>query len=124
MVLLYFSNYIILNLTKFNIFSRLTKNSHVSTNFVHALYRMQSIRIIHLTSINKQLDPKSYKRCEEKTVETWYCLTRPIFLEYMYSVSSSIFFYYVLYVYSSSLYITPICTYKFWILVDFTVRTC
>jgi hypothetical protein len=44
-----------------------------------------------LTSFKKQLDPKSYKRCEEKSVETWYSLTRPIFLDYMYSVSSSTF---------------------------------
>jgi hypothetical protein len=50
---------------------------------------MQSIGIISLTSFRKQLDPKSYKRCEEKSVETWYSLTRPIILDYMYSVNSS-----------------------------------
>ena len=72
-------------------FFRSTENSHVSTNLVHTLYRMQSIGTMPLTSFKKQLDPKSYKRCEEKSVETWYSLTRPIFLDYMYSVSSSIF---------------------------------
>jgi hypothetical protein len=72
-------------------FFRSTENSHVSTNLVHTLYRMQSIGTMPLTSFRKQLDPKSYKRCEEKSVETWYSLTRPIFLDYMYSVSSSTF---------------------------------
>ena len=52
---------------------------------------MQTIGTMPLTSLKKQLDPKSYKRCEEKSVETWYSLTRPIFLDYMYSVSSSTF---------------------------------
>ena len=42
-------------------------------------------------SLKKQLDPKNYNLCEEKSVETSYSLTRPIFLDYMYSVSSSVF---------------------------------
>src|ERR1700737_2705276 len=72
---------------QFNVFFRSTENSHVSTNLVHTLYRMQSISTMPLTSFRKQLDPKSYKRCEEKSVETWYSLTRPILLDYMYSVN-------------------------------------
>jgi hypothetical protein len=45
---------------------------------VHTLYRMQSIGTMPLTSSKKQLDPRSYKRCEEKSIETWYFFTRPI----------------------------------------------
>jgi hypothetical protein len=74
-----------------NIFFMSTENSHVSTNLLHTLYRMQSIGTMPLTSFRMQLDPKSYKRCEEKSVETWHSLTRPIFLDYIYSVSSSTF---------------------------------
>jgi hypothetical protein len=72
-------------------FFQVTKNSHVTTNLVHTIYRMQSIGTMPLTSFRKQLDPKIYKRCEEKSVETWFSLTPPIFLDYMYSASSSTF---------------------------------
>jgi hypothetical protein len=105
-------NYIILN-PSIQYFFRSTENSHVSTNLVHTLYRMQSIGTMPLTSFKKQLDPRSYKRCEEKSVETWYSLTRPIFLDYMYSVSISSISYYVFNVYLSFIYITSICTYQF-----------
>ena len=85
----YFPSYIIINLINSTFLFRSTENSHISTNLVHTLYHMQSIGTMPLTSLKKQLDPKSYKRCEEKYVETWYCLIRPIFLYYMYSVSLS-----------------------------------
>jgi hypothetical protein len=55
---------------QFNIFFKSTDNSYVSTNLVHILYRMQSIGTMPLTYFKKKLDPKSYKRCEEKSVQT------------------------------------------------------
>ena len=110
----YISDCIILNLIIL-IFFKLTEYSRISTNLVYTLYRMQSIGTMSLTSLKKQLDPKNYKQYEEKSVETWFSLTRPVFLDYMYNVSSSNFSYYVLHVYSSSFYIISICIHKFWI---------
>ena len=66
--------------------------------------------VVRYVSCKNNWIEKSYKRCEENSVRTWYSLTQSIFLDHMYSVSSYNFFYCVLYVFYIHLYYIYIYT--------------
>lgn len=49
---------------------------------------MQSIGGMPLEDFRKVITPKQYVRCENKNIETWYPLTKDVFINDMYSVYS------------------------------------
>ena len=63
------------------------EHSHVKTNLVHQLYRVQTIGSLSNENLKNLLTPDQYKKYITKTIATWYLLTRDLFLDYLYNVS-------------------------------------
>ena len=64
-----------------------TKNSHVKTNLVHTLHRMQKVGTLHVGeySFTKQAATNALQAVKEN--KPWYNIPRAKFLEYIHNVS-------------------------------------
>ena len=74
--------------------NKATKNSHVKTNFVHTLNRMQKVGGLpvlsfhNLLTVEEMLAAKKVAESVGKK-KPWYLIPRSKFLDYIYSVSFS-----------------------------------
>ena len=74
--------------------NKATENSHIKTNFVHTLYRMQKVGLLPVSSFHDLLSAEEMiaaKKIAESVGDKkpWYPIPRSKFLDYIYSVNSS-----------------------------------
>jgi hypothetical protein len=67
---------------------RATENSHVKTNLVHILHRIQSTGTQPLESFKDFLSPDDYQKCvvNPGRTKSWYPLTVDIFISLLFRV--------------------------------------
>ena len=81
-------------LTAMHDINKATENSHVKTNLVHTLHRMQKMGTPPVLSFRDWLTPEELLATQKQAESTgdkkpWYPIPRAKFLNYIYSVSSS-----------------------------------
>jgi hypothetical protein len=78
-------------LTSMHDINKSTENSHVKSNLVHTLHRMQTVGKLGFMEFKDWLNPEELEaaRIENSKPDkkTWYPIPRARFLEYLYSVS-------------------------------------
>ena len=84
-------------LTAMHDINKATENSHVKTNFVHTLHRMQKVGLLSVSSFHDLLSAEEMiaaKKIAESVGDKkpWYPIPRSKFLDYIYRVSSSSMF--------------------------------
>lgn len=67
------------------------EHSHVKTNLVHHLYRVQVIGNLLIQNFKNLLTLDQYKKCLTKRIATWYLLIWDLILDYLYNASFLIF---------------------------------
>ncbi len=66
---------------------RSTEESHVKTNLVHTLYRVQKYGLLPIERFNEMLRPSELKRCgAPKTRKTWYTMPLEVFTTFLFRV--------------------------------------
>jgi hypothetical protein len=66
---------------------RSTEGSHVKTNLVHTLYRVQKYGLLPIERFNEMLRPSELKRCwAPKTKKTWYSMPLEVFTTFLFRV--------------------------------------
>ena len=60
------------------------EHSHVKTNLVHQLYRVQTIGSLSNENFKNLLTLDQYKKYITKTIATWYSLTRDLLGLFIY----------------------------------------
>ena len=81
-------------LTAMHDINKATENSHVKTNLVHTLHRMQKVGTLPVLSFRDWLTPEELLAAQKQVESTgdkkpWYPILRAKFLDYIYSVSTS-----------------------------------
>ena len=75
--------------------NKATENSHVKTNIVHTLHRMQKVGVLSLACFCDLLTPDevqaALKLADSVDKKPWYNIPRAKFLDYIYSVSTKLF---------------------------------
>lgn len=67
--------------------TRLTEHSHVKTNMIHMLHRINSFGQLPLLDFKSLLTEDEYKRCENrKPPFSWHPLTKDVFITFLYTV--------------------------------------
>ena len=84
-------------LTAMHDINKATKNSHMKTNFVHTLHRMQKVGLLPVSSFHDLLSAEEMvvaKKIADSVGEKkpWYPIPRSKFLDYIYSVRISFTF--------------------------------
>ena len=83
-------NDVTLILTAMHNINKATENSHVQTNLVHTLHRMQKVGTLPPSSFKTLLTLEELKsaieQAESKGAKPWYTILRAKFLEYIHSV--------------------------------------
>ena len=78
-------------MTSMHDINRLTENSHVKSNLIHTLHRIQTVDKLDVMEFKDWLTPEELEatKIENSKPEkmTWYPLPRIHFLEYFYSIS-------------------------------------
>ena len=69
---------------------RHTEDSHVKTNIVHTLFRVQKYGLMPLEQFHDILTPAEIKRCKksQNAKKTWYSLNLHVFTRFIYQVYS------------------------------------
>jgi hypothetical protein len=69
---------------------RNTEDSHVKTNTVHTLFRVQKYGLMPLEQFKDILTPDEIKRCakSQNSKKTWYSLNLHVFTNFIFHVSS------------------------------------
>ena len=66
---------------------RSTEDSHVKTNLVHTLYRVQKYGLLPMDRFNEMLRPSEVKRCgAQKMKKTWYSMPAEVFTSFVFRV--------------------------------------
>ena len=82
-------------LTAMHDINKATENSHVKTNIVHTLHRMQKVGVLSLACFRDLLTPDevqaALKLADSADKKPWYNIPRAKFLDYIYSVSTNLF---------------------------------
>ena len=63
------------------------EHSHVKTDLVHQVYRVQAIGSLRIENFKNLLTSDQYKKYIINTIAMWYSLTRDLFLDYLYNVN-------------------------------------
>ena len=73
--------------------SRHTEDSHVKTNTVHTLFRVQKYGLMPLEQYQDILTPTDIKRCKksQNAKKTWYSLNLHVFTHFIFQVSSLLY---------------------------------
>ena len=69
-------------------FFRHTEDSHVKTNTVHTLFRVQKYGLMPLEQFQDILTPADIKRCKksQNAKKTWYSLNLHVFTHFIFQV--------------------------------------
>ena len=69
---------------------RHTEDSHVKTNIIHTLFRVQKYGLMPLKQYQDILTPSNIKRCKksQNTKKTWYSLNLHVFTNFIFQVRS------------------------------------
>ena len=82
-------------LTAMHDINKATENSHVKTNIVHTLHRMQKVGVLSPACFRDLLMPDevqaALKLADSANKKPWYNIPRAKFLDYIYSVSTNLF---------------------------------
>jgi hypothetical protein len=70
--------------------SRHTENSHVKTNLVHTLHRVNKYGVLPLPSFKDLITRAEYKKCESNPKKSWFNLTAEVFAAFLFRVSSNL----------------------------------
>ena len=72
--------------------NKATENSHIKTNIVHTLHRMQKVGVLSPMCFRDLLTPDevqaALKLADSVDKKPWYNIPRAKFLDYIYSVST------------------------------------
>ena len=73
--------------------NKATKNSHVKTNLVHTLHRMQKVGLLPVASFKDMLTAEELQVAQKQadsmeSKKPWYPIPRVKFLDYIYSISA------------------------------------
>ena len=79
---------------------RHTEDSHVKTNTVHTLFRVQKYGLMPLEQYEDILTPSEIKRCKKSqhVKKTWYSLNLHVFTSFIFQVidvCKFMFFYFI-----------------------------
>ena len=76
------------------VIGRHTEDSHVKTNTVHTLFRVQKYGLMPLEQYQDILTPADIKRCKrsQNTKKTWYTLNLHVFTHFIFQVKYQIYF--------------------------------
>jgi hypothetical protein len=66
---------------------RHTEDSHVKTNIVHTLFRVQKYGLMSIDQFTDILSPDDLKRCKKTQKKTWYSLPLNVFTNFTFHVS-------------------------------------
>jgi hypothetical protein len=79
-------------LTSMHDINKATENSHVKSNLIHTLHRMQTVGKLDLVEFKDILTAEEYEQAKADNAKgekkTWYHIPRSRLLEYLHSVSS------------------------------------
>ena len=65
---------------------RHTEDSHVKTNIVHILLRVQNYGLMSIDQFNDILSPADFKKCRKSQKKTWYTLPLHVFTNFIFQV--------------------------------------
>lgn len=67
---------------------RQTEDSHVKTNFVHTLFRIQKYGLMPIEQFEDILTPSEMKKCKKShnAKKTWYTLNLQVFTNFIFQV--------------------------------------
>ena len=68
------------------VYFRHTEDSHVKTNIVHTLFRVQKYGLMSIDQFTDILSPADLKRCKKSQKKTWYSLPLPMFTNFTFQV--------------------------------------
>ena len=70
-----------------SILIRSTKDSHVKTNLVHTLYRVQKYGLLPIEQFKEMLRPSELRMCgAQKARKTWYSMPLQVFTSFVFRV--------------------------------------
>ena len=70
-----------------SILIRSTKDSHVKTNLVHTLYRVQKYGLLYIERFKEMLRPLELRMCgAHKARKTWYSMPLQVFTSFVFRV--------------------------------------
>ena len=65
---------------------RQTEDSHVKTNIVHTLFRVQKYGLMTIDQFKDILSPADLNRCKKSQKKTWYSLPLHVFTNFTFQV--------------------------------------
>ena len=73
--------------------TRQTENSHVKTNLVHTLYRVQKYRVqkygvLELEKFKELFSPEEERACLANSRKSWYSMPLEVFTSFIFKVHS------------------------------------
>ena len=68
--------------------TRQTENSHVKTNLVHTLYRVQKYGVFELEKFKELLSPEEERACLANSRKSWYSMPLEVFTSFIFKVHS------------------------------------
>ena len=68
--------------------ARQTENSHVKTNLVHTLYRVQKYGVFELEKFKELLSPEEERACLANSRKSWYSMPLEVFTSFIFKVHS------------------------------------
>ena len=66
--------------------TRQTENSHVKTNLVHTLYRVQKYGVLELEKFKELLSPEEERACLANSRKSWYSMPLEVFTSFIFKV--------------------------------------
>ena len=68
--------------------TRQTENSHVKTNLIHTLYRVQKYGVLELEKFKELLSPEEERACLANSRKSWYSMPLEVFTTFIFKVHS------------------------------------
>ena len=68
--------------------ARQTENSHMKTNLVHTLYRVQKYGVFELEKFKELLSPEEERACLANSRKSWYSMPLEVFTSFIFKVHS------------------------------------
>ena len=69
-----------------HIASKHTENSHIKTNLVHTLYRVQKYGLMEVDKFQELLSADEVKACQQHARKTWYKMPLEVFTSFIFQV--------------------------------------
>ena len=63
-----------------------TENSHIKTNLVHTLYRVQKYGLMEVDKFQELLSANEVKACQQQACKIWYKMPLEVFTSFIFQV--------------------------------------